>query len=197
MVGEYSWLKDLSKVICFVPVYVEGMDGGNFTEVWMEDGTKYLIRKKIKTVLKNVASFLGVDIRQVHAAWATEGRKHVRPLALGPHMTLVPVPVRRPRSRDEGGTGYVVIQKVYSCGRTPKEEAQKGFQSMVTFEGGQRLLSLIKFERLVPRIEEGRNACQRSQEVYGSLVREPSPKTTAGAYMTIKVNKDTGEILVF
>ncbi|SMB98247.1 hypothetical protein SAMN00808754_2224 [Thermanaeromonas toyohensis ToBE] len=196
MVSEYAWLKELTKVICFVPVYVEGVGGGNFTEVWMEDGRKYLVKKKIKTVLKNVASFLGVDIRQVYAAWAVEGRKYVRPLALGPYMTLVPVPVRRPRTRDEGATGYVVVQKVYSCSRVQKEEAPKGFQSVIQFEGGQKLFCLIKFERLAPRIQEGQNVRQQSQKLHEGLAREPLMEKP-GTYMTIRVNKDTGEILVF
>lgn len=196
MVSEYTWLKELTKVICFIPVYVEGVDGGDFTEVWMEDGRKYLVKKKIKTVLKNVASFLGVDIRQAYAAWAVEGRKYVRPLALGPYMTLVPVPVRRPRTRDDGAAGYVVVQKVYSCGRVSKEEASKGFQSVIQFEGGQKLFCLIKFERLATRIQEGQNVRQQSQKLHEGLARKPLMEKP-GTYMTIRVNKDTGEILVF
>lgn len=197
MVSEYTWLRDLSKVICFVPVYVDGEAGGDFTEVWMEDGTKHLVRKKINTVLKNVALFLGIDIRQQAAAWAGTARKHTCPLSLGPSITLVPVPVRRPRTRNESGTGYIVVQKFSFCARTSPEEAAQGYPSAVVFKGGQRLLSIIKFERLAARIIEGQNASKRSEEVYASLIKESSPETAQGTYMTIKVNKDTGEIFVY
>ncbi|MGB9662224.1 MAG: hypothetical protein ACPL5F_09455 [Moorellaceae bacterium] len=158
----YYWLRELAHVVCLLPVYGQGTDCGNYTEIWMDDGRKFLVRQRIKTVIKNIAAFMGVDLNQKDAAWGKLGRKHAFPLVLAPYMTLVPVFVRHPRGHDEGATGYIVLQKVE--GYQEAEEAE--FRSVILLDGGLRLPCLLSFRSLALRIVNGEQVHRLSQTLH-------------------------------
>lgn len=158
----YPWLRELAHVVCLLPVYGRESDCGNYTEVWMDDGRKFLVRQRIKTVLKHIAAFMGVNLAQEDAAWGKLGRKHAFPLVLAPYLTLIPVLVRRPRGRDEGATGYIVLQKV--VGYQQAEEA--GFRSVILLDGGLRLPCLLSFRSLALRIVNGEQVHRLSQTLH-------------------------------
>ncbi|MGI6286008.1 hypothetical protein SEF58_09345 [Neomoorella humiferrea] len=166
------WIKDglWEKVICLVPVYGAGNDCGNYTEVWLDDGTKILDRRRTKTVLKSLAAHFGVSIHQERAAWAGEGRSHAQPVVLGPETVLVPLLLRRPRARDEGGTGYAVWSKV----KTYEPYREGSYRSRLIFHGGQVLPCLLNIKTLAMRMAEGERALQRRRELTEKL-------TAAGA----------------
>ncbi|PRR71331.1 hypothetical protein [Neomoorella humiferrea] len=157
-----NWIKEglWQRLNCLVPVYGTGDDCGNYTEVWLDDGTKILDRRRTKTVLKSLAAHLGVSWRQEQTAWS-QGRSHAFPVVLGPEMVLVPLRLRRPRSRDEGGTGYVVGGKVRGF-----EAYREGcYRTRLFLAGNQVLPCLLKMDTLALRLAEGEQALLRRREL--------------------------------
>lgn len=161
-----NWIKEglWQRLNCLVPVYGSGDDCGNYTEVWLDDGTKILDRRRTKTVLKSLAVHLGVSWRQEQTAWS-QGRSHATPVVLGPEMVLVPLRLRQPRARDEGGTGYVVGGKV----KTFEPFREGCYRSRLIFHGGQVLPCLLNMNTLALRMAAGERALLRRRELADRL----------------------------
>lgn len=163
-----KWLqqRNLVKLNCLVPVYGSGDDAGNYTEVWLDDGQKILDRRRTRTVVKHLASLLGVSWQQQTTAWSRGKRCHLPPIVLGPDIVLVPLRLRYPRSRDEGGTGYVVESKVVkweSCRDSP-------YRTRLYLKGNQVLPCLLNLNTLELRLLAARKALRRRQEIQQELV---------------------------
>lgn len=184
----FNWLreKELIHLNCLVPVYDE--DGGNYTQVWMDDGRKILERYRAKTLLKHIAAYMGVDIKQKSAAWVGDDRRKSIPLVFGPRMTFVPIRVRKPRYRDEGSTGYVVREKVITWDEIDDNE----YHTRLQLDGGDYLLCLLKLDSLSIRLTEAERVRQRSQKIMAGS----QPAAGTDGITTIQVKRDTGEILV-
>lgn len=173
--ADYGWLreKELVRLTCLLPIYGKD-DGGNYTEVWFDDRRKLEVKNRTKTVVNNILGFLGMSTRQALSAWGREGRRHALPIVLGPQMTLVPLPVRRPLFKDQGGTGYIVLQKIVSW-----EEEQEGeFRSSLLLAGDQRLGCLLKIESLQIRLMEAQKVWRRSLELFNELSGGPDAGDT-------------------
>ncbi|MDK2821764.1 MAG: hypothetical protein PWP31_1729 [Clostridia bacterium] len=150
---------------CLVPIYGTGNDTGNYTEVWLDNGEKIVDKRRVKTVVRSLASYLGVSWQQQYTAWIQEGHSHPAPLVLGPDMVLIPLRLRRPRSRDEGGTGYVVGSKVIRC-----EPFLEGpYRSRLVLQGNQILPCLLSLDTLELRLLAGQKALNQRLETYREL----------------------------
>ncbi|HBT47667.1 MAG TPA: hypothetical protein DEA73_07315 [Peptococcaceae bacterium] len=172
-VAHYKWLREseLALLVCLVPVY--GEDGGNYTEVWFENNRKQIVQNRVKTVTNNLVQFLGANPRQGLAAWHRGGRRHAPPIVLTPSLTLVALPVRRPLYRDQGGIGYVVLQKISTW-----EAVEEGdFRTRLLLAGDHRLNCLLKRETLELRLLEAARVSHRSRELFAKLSRHPGPQT--------------------
>lgn len=184
-----NWIKEglWQRLNCLVPVYGTGDDCGNYTEVWLDDGTKILDRRRTKTVLKSLAAHLGVSWRQEQTAWS-QGRSHAFPVVLGPEMVLVPLRLRRPRSRDEGGTGYVVGGKVRSF-----EAYREGcYRTRLLLAGNQVLPCLLNMDTLALRLAEGERALERRRETFCELsARISTRRTKDNCYMVVEPGGST------
>ncbi|MBE3581281.1 MAG: hypothetical protein IMW96_06555 [Thermoanaerobacteraceae bacterium] len=169
---QYSWLREseLARLVCLVPVY--GPDGGNYTEVWFDNGDKVTVRYRVPTVAKNTAAFLGVSRHQSSAAWHRGKRRHGPPIVLPPGITLVALPVRRPLYRDHGGIGYVVLQKIDSWERIEEGE----FRTRLHLAGGHRLNCLLKIETLELRLLDAAKVSHRSRELFEKLSKHQSTR---------------------
>ncbi|MDN5327270.1 MAG: hypothetical protein PWP41_1966 [Moorella sp. (in: firmicutes)] len=184
---ETNWIRQRlwKHLNCLVPVYGSGDDAGNYTEVWLDNGEKLLDRRRVKTVLKALATYLGVSWRQQYTAWVEAGRSHLVPIVLGPEMALVPLRLRRPRSRDEGGTGYVVTGNVIKC----EPYFKPPYRSRLVLKGGQVLPCFLSIATLELRLLAGRKALQRRWEIYRETRQELVAADPA-------VYKDEGHLLV-
>ncbi|WP_338825115.1 hypothetical protein MHOCP_06740 [Moorella humiferrea] len=185
-----SWIQKglWQNLNCLVPVYGTGDDCGNYTEVWLDDGQKILDRRRTKTVLKALASHLGVSWRQEYTAWSREGRSHLAPIVLGPEMVLVPLRLRRPRSRDEGGTGYVVGGKVRGF-----EAYREGcYRTRLFLAGNQVLPCLLNMDTLALRLAEGERALERRRETFCELsARISTRRTKDNCYLVVEPGGST------
>lgn len=187
MSAVYPWMREsmLFHLNCLVPVYYD--DGGNYTEVWFDDGRKELERNRTVTVLANLTRFLGVNPRQADTPWGKGGNRRATPIILLPEIILVPLLLRRPRYRDQGGTGYVVVQKIINW-----EVAEvDGYRSVLLLEGNQKLYCVQRYESLSQRLMEAGKAGWKRQELGNALNQE---LLGSRQVMTIQVNKTTGEI---
>lgn len=187
---EANWIRQRlwEHLNCLVPVYGEGDDAGNYTEVWLDNGEKLLDRRRVKTVLKALATYLGVSWRQQYTAWQDNGRRHLPPVVLGPEMALVPLRLRQPCNRDEGGTGYVVSSNVTRC----EPYLKPPYRSRLILKGGQVLPCLLSLATLELRLLAGQKALQRRREAYVSTQR----KLPAADYADYTVREDEGHLLV-
>lgn len=186
---------------CLVPVYGKGDDAGNYTEVWLEDGQKILDRRRTKTVLKALASYLGASWQQQATAWSGENRRLLSPIVLGPDMVLVPLRLRQPRSKDEGGTGYVVQNKVIRW-----EEHEEGpYRTRLHLKGEQILPCLLSIDTLELRLLSGEKALRTHKEIFkgiiltGCRVYEHSPHLLVepdGSTTPVKVLDRQGNLIV-
>ncbi|NLW07047.1 MAG: hypothetical protein GX039_03565 [Clostridia bacterium] len=162
-----NWLNQYSlpKLNCLVPVYGSGDDAGNYTEVWLDDGHKILDRRRTRTVLKHLAAFMGISSRPQKTPWSRDKQSQLPPIILGPDTVLVPLRLRRPRNRDEGGTGYVVANKIIRC--EPYTEGP--YRSRLYLRGDQVLPCLLRLNTLLMRLAQAREALQARQMTYRDL----------------------------
>ncbi|WP_025774122.1 hypothetical protein [Neomoorella thermoacetica] len=183
----YPWMREslLSHLNCLVPVY--HLDGGNYTEIWFDDGRKELERNRTVTVLRRLARFLGINPRQNDTPWGRGGNRRATPIILFPELILVPLLLRRPRYRDQGGTGYVVLQKIIDW----EAAEMDGYHSVIFLEGNQKLYSVQGYESLSQRLIEARKAGWKLQKLEKALNQG---LLVSRQIMTIQVDKTTGEI---
>lgn len=165
MSNKWIHQHNLAKLNCLVPVYGSGDDAGNYTEVWLDDGQIILDRRRTKTVLKRLSSLLGVSWQQQTALWSPGKRCQLPPVVLGPDMVLVPLSLRHPQRRDEGGTGYAVENKIinYESHRNPP------YRTRLYLKGDQVLPCLLNINTLKLRLLAAREALRRRQETYLEL----------------------------
>jgi len=162
-----NWLMQglWKKLNCLVPVYGKGDDAGNYTEVWLSDGRKFLDRRRIRTVLKNLTAYLGATAHQQDTAWSVKKGKSRGPLVLGPEMVLIPLRLRHPRGRDEGGTGYAVQQNIVKwepCSVEP-------YKTCLYLKGGQTLYCLLSLATLEKHLLAGQKALKLRRDAYREL----------------------------
>lgn len=125
------------EILCLLPFY--DTDGGNSTQMLLEEGKKLMIQRRTKTVVKALARIFAVDITAMKERCGPYlGRKSSTPLPLRPDFILLPVKMRVPLAKDEGAWGYIVLQKILSC-----EKLAEG-QSQVIFRDGTKIKCLQK-----------------------------------------------------
>lgn len=105
-------------------------DGSNGTDILFEDGSRINHKRKVRAVIKELASLYQKDLTLIreHAAKAL-GQKTMLPISITPGITLVPFKVRKPIGQNDGAIGYVfesAVVKLY--------KAEKG--SLIKLKGG-------------------------------------------------------------
>ncbi|MEW6621813.1 MAG: hypothetical protein AB1420_01555 [Bacillota bacterium] len=122
------------KLNCLLPVYDE--NGGNITELHLEDGSVKTDQRRMASVLKALAKLFAVDIEAARKNYSRlVGRKNSMPIPLHRDLVLVPVKARKPLGREDGAWGYLVMAKVLAYEKHPEIENA----TRVVFESGQSL----------------------------------------------------------
>ena len=138
-------------VVFFYPIYDKY--GGNSTQILLEDGGKLTDRRKTKTLLAAFARLFAVDLPVLRKKYGELlGRRNFVPLPLHLDFVLVPVRVRRAMSKDQGATGYLVLDKILHYDASPGD----GFLCRVAFEGGGELDCLEREGTIRKKVLEGR-----------------------------------------
>lgn len=106
---------------CLVPVYNE--EGGNVTQVHLDDGRVLTDSRKICTVVKNLARVFTVDVETARVKYSKlVDRKISVPVPLHQDLVLVPVKMRKPIAREDGAWGYVVLSKIVCYNKHPEKD---------------------------------------------------------------------------
>jgi len=127
------------RVAAFYPLY--DADGGNSTRIIFENGRDIFDTRKTKTFLGALAKVFAADLTALRKKYGKLlGRKNYVPLPFHADFVIVPVRVRRALSKDQGATGYLVLDRVKSCGPA----AEKDFSCKVEFSGGGYLYCMEK-----------------------------------------------------
>ena len=105
---------DWQKVCAILPAYL--LDGTNGTHVYYTDGTCDVLANRITWVLDDLLDYMltSKEILARHSVrWmGGTGRRRV-PLVVNDTFALVPVTCRVPQRRNDGATGYVVLQHIH------------------------------------------------------------------------------------
>ncbi|NLC38596.1 MAG: hypothetical protein GX779_04900 [Clostridia bacterium] len=111
-----------------------GEDGGNYTEVILENGQRLTDPRKTGTVLRALARVFALDINLVQKR-ARQVLKYCRevPLAFFPDLVLVPVKTRDAPFKDAGTLGYVVSSRISHWERASKPYGTRIFFADGTF----------------------------------------------------------------
>lgn len=117
-----------------VPVY----EGGNVTQIVKNDGSRVVLPRTCKTVLKNIARVYGVDIAATRRVYRdTVNKKHRVPLPFTAALVLIPMKMREhPLGDNDGTLGYVNYRQIGEV-----EVAQGGCR--ICLKCGQGVASLV------------------------------------------------------
>jgi hypothetical protein len=143
------------EILYFGPVC--GKDGGNCTEILIKGGARIVDRRRTKGVLAALARVFARDLACLRDSTRREaGRSHSLPLVLDPEMVLVPVKARTANCKDEGTTGYVVLNKLLGVEPLAKE----GRGCRLLFQDGLEVTTLLSLSTVRQRVLEAKNLSQ-------------------------------------
>ena len=117
---------------CLVPVY--DVNGGNFTEIRLDDGMALIDNRKTINCFKNLARIFAADIPAAKDIYFNlTQRKNSIPLPFHSRLVLIPLKFREPLAKNDGAWGYVVLAKVASYEQHPEV---KGVVRIFFMDGG-------------------------------------------------------------
>lgn len=121
-----EWLD--SGLCAILPRYEK--DGANGTDIFFEDGSRISHKRKVRSVIKELAGLYQKDLTLIreHAAKALV-QKSMLPISIAPGITLVPFKVRKPIGQNDGAIGFLFESAVINL-----EKAERG--SVVKLKGG-------------------------------------------------------------
>jgi len=136
-----------------IPIYQDG----NVTEVIAKDGSRFIDKRTLRTVLKNIAKFYSVDLAAVRKQYGSFiNKRHSIPIPFSAKLVLIPFKAReRPLGKNDGTLGYVnffQISEVKTETNNGTSIVLKSGQAIVTMLGTDTLKEYIKNARLVEEL---------------------------------------------
>jgi len=140
------------EILYFGPIL--GQDGGNCTEIFFKGGERLIDRRRTKGVLVALARVFARDLVCLRDSTRREAnRSHSLPLVLDSSLVLVPIKARTASIKDEGTTGYLVLNKLVRV-------EKKGSGSRLIFPDGVEVTALLSAATVRQRILEARSLNQ-------------------------------------
>ncbi len=146
-------MKDIDKIIskgvcAVIPIYSD--EFGNATKIMTKDGTSHLIDRTIRTILKLICQYYGVDIISTRKKYGKIiNMRNVIPIPLSHNLVLIPFKMRRPISLKDGSYGYVnyfLIEEVY------REEGQ----TIIKLKNNNKLKCLCELKTAKDHLNKGK-----------------------------------------
>lgn len=173
------------------PLYME--DGTNGTLVNLGKGNCYQDKRKVKTILKQVAKQFAVDLSAAKANYGRAvGRKDSTPIPMTGSLVLLPVKMRLPVSKDDGSWGYVVLEQIAYYTKVDLLE----YKSKVTFKDGSEVFTLLSTDALYALSRDGELVKKKhlqlmstgkgeGQHIYEAAGSYLQPSCSAGCILTM------------
>ncbi len=104
-------MKEIDKLIslgiyALIPIYKK--DFGNATEIIVEDGTSHIMTKTLKSILRLICRYYGVDLNSTRTKYGKIiDQKNIIPLPLCYNIVLIPIKMRKSICLKDGSYGYV------------------------------------------------------------------------------------------
>ncbi len=169
----------VGSIAAMEPCY--GKNGGNATRVYTRQGEVYLVERRLKTVLKNLACYYGADTASLRKNYGGAfNSSYDTPLALSQDLVLVPLKTRQPLTKKDGATAYVNACSVKKV--LPLDEDK--FKCHMELEGSGELRSMFTVATVEERLNRGRLA----KKYYCYLRTEY--KDQKGASMVMETDHD-------
>ncbi len=103
---KIQWEKITDKLTAVRPIYLK--DTGKACEVYLNNGETIIDNRDAKTILKDLAGFLAVDLGSLRKFCSHRlAAKNTLPLPLTPKILLVPLRLRKPKVSKDSATGYI------------------------------------------------------------------------------------------
>ncbi len=169
----------VGSIAALEPCY--GKDGGNATRVYTRQGEVYLVERRLKTVMKNLACYYGADTAALRKNYGEAfNSSYDTPLALSQDLVLVPLKTRQPLTEKDGATAYVNACSVKKVLPLDGDD----YKCCLKLEGGGELRSMFAVTTVEERLNRGRLA----KKYYCYLRTEY--KDQEGASMALETDHD-------
>lgn len=94
-------------ILYFMPQYIDGVGDRIVVEY---TGTKDIVNKNVRNMLKSIAENYGQDIREIkYKCSKITNLGKLTPIAFSTDEVLMPIKVRKPRVHRDAGYGYINI----------------------------------------------------------------------------------------
>ncbi|MDW7673438.1 MAG: hypothetical protein SCK28_02760 [Bacillota bacterium] len=181
---EFDYIDNWRKINYLQPIYDE--HGGNSTVIGLMGAEPVLVRRKIKTVLKNLAKAFAVDLSAAKQKYGDlVGRYASAPIPLCAALILMPVKMRKPLVKDDGAWGYVVLEKIDSwqaIAGPSSSNSRKEEKCSITFKDGSQVVALAGKSSVYSQFKDGQMVRQKYVELLHPSRPIDDPIREARAY---------------
>ncbi|WP_120168777.1 hypothetical protein [Thermohalobacter berrensis] len=135
-------------IMAIVPVYINMK--GNVTKIITREKNEFQTNRSIKTFLRILASFYGVDLRVSRKYYGKLiGAKNIVPFYFDRDNILVPVKVRKPISKNDGAFGYINLKYI-------REVKEKKKTVNIILEGNISIKCLQSYRTVIKHIRDAK-----------------------------------------
>lgn len=135
-------------VMALLPEYIK--DKGNCTIIWTVDGKVRVVDRTVKTVIKNMANYYQLDLKQLNKTYCKLlSIKRTPPIPFSRDNIFIGLKTRIPISKNDGAHGYVRLNKV-------KKVVEKGKCSLIYMKNGPSIRAYYKKDTVDKRLKEGK-----------------------------------------
>ncbi|MDW7730116.1 MAG: hypothetical protein SCJ94_08965 [Bacillota bacterium] len=160
-------------IVALEPYYSK--DGGNATRIYTASGEIIIDKRRIRTVLKQLARHYNADVAYLRQKYGKIVNCNlIVPLPLSLHLVLVPLKMRLPKFEQDGATGYINACAVTRIEASAPPAGKAGSRCLVTLTGGFKLTCYISLSKMEERLSKSDHALTHFKELH--RIKKPDGK---------------------
>ncbi|AOT70036.1 hypothetical protein [Geosporobacter ferrireducens] len=135
-------------ICCLIPIYQQNT--GNATKLITDQGTCFIDKRMIKTVLKLLCKHYTIHMESCREKYGTIIHRQLGvPLPIHSRLLLIPLKMRKPMFGKDGAYGYVNLYGIESL------EEQNGY-TVICLQSGIKVPSLHKLQTVRRQINQAK-----------------------------------------
>ena len=159
---------------CLIPIYQP--NSGNATQLITDQGTCFIDKRMIKTVLKLLCKHYTIHMESCREKYGTIIHRQLGvPLPIHSRLLLIPLKMRKPMFCKDGAYGYVNLYNIESL-------EEKGGVAVICLQSGIKVPSLHKIQTVRQQINQ-------AKLVAGNI---PTVQSGEGVKEALDIFYDTG-----
>ena len=148
---------NIANIVALEPCYAE--DGGNTTRIYLASGEVIIDKRRIRTVLKQIAYHYNADVAYLRQKYGKIVNCSLTvPLPLSLHLVLVPIKMRLPKFEQDGAIGYINACAVQKIETISQPAGKTGPRCLVCLTGGFKLTCYISLSKMEERLSKSDHA---------------------------------------